>query len=173
MSNLVAKRYVKALMSRDNANDVCNELSQIATAYNDDKFLSIIESTDIKSSAKVSLILSFIDNCSTTSINLINLLDENKRLNIIPDIANEMKKELAALSNIYTGVVYTNQELTSDVVTKIENSFSKKFDTSLTLTQDICNYDGIKVDIEGLGVEIAFSKERLKSQMIDHILKAV
>jgi hypothetical protein len=31
----------------------------------------------------------------------------------------------------------------------------------------------IKVDIEGLGVEISFSKERLKAQMIEHILKAV
>ena len=173
MSSLVAKRYVKALISRGDAAKVYNELSQITTAYNDEKFLSIIESTDIKSSAKIALILSFIDNCSATVTNLINLLDENKRLNIIPDIANEMKTELAQINNTHTGVVYTNEALSSDVVSKIEDSFSKKFNTSLTLTQNICDYNGIKVDIEGLGIEIAFSKERLKSQMINHILKAV
>ena len=39
--------------------------------------------------------------------------------------------------------------------------------------QNVCDYDGIKVDIDGLGVEISFSKDRLKSQLIDHILKAV
>ena len=173
MSNLVAKRYVKALMNRDDISVVYDELSKITTAYSDDKFLSIIESTDIKSSAKVNLILSFVDNCSTTSTNLINLLEENKRLNIIPDITRELEKELSKINNIFTGIVYTNQELSSDVMTNIENSFSKKFNTNLTLSQNICDYNGIKVDIEGLGVEIAFSKERLKSHMISHILKAV
>ena len=44
---------------------------------------------------------------------------------------------------------------------------------ALQLTQNICDYDGIKVDIDGLGVEVGFSKERLKSQLIHHILKAV
>ena len=55
----------------------------------------------------------------------------------------------------------------------IQEKFAKKFEITLALTQNICTYDGIKVDIEGLGVEIAFSKDRLKSQMINHILKAV
>jgi F-type H+-transporting ATPase subunit delta len=173
MSNLVAKRYVKALMSREDVAKVYNELAQIATAYSDAKFLSIIESTDIKSSAKLGLILSFIDDCSSTTTNLINLLDENKRLNIVPDIANELEKELAQINNTFNGIVYTDQELSNEVMIEIQDSFSKKFNTTLTLTQNICDYNGIKVDIEGLGVEIAFSKERLKSQMINHILKAV
>ena len=41
------------------------------------------------------------------------------------------------------------------------------------MTQNICDYDGVKVSIDGLGVEVGFAKNRLKSQMIDHILKAV
>ena len=173
MSSLVAKRYVKALMDKENRDDVYNELSEITTAYSNSKFLSIIESSDIKSSAKVGLIISFIDNCSVTTTNLVNLLDENKRLNIIPDIVNEMQIQLAQINNIHTGTVYTNQKLSDSIIDKIEESFSKKFNTTLTLTQQICDYNGIKVDIEGLGVEIAFSKDRLKAQMINHILKAV
>jgi F-type H+-transporting ATPase subunit delta len=38
---------------------------------------------------------------------------------------------------------------------------------------EVNNYDGIKVDIDGLGVEIGFAKSKFKSQMIEHILKAV
>ena len=77
------------------------------------------------------------------------------------------------MSNSYVGVVYTNQVLSNDYVSSIEEQFSKKFNVKLSLTQNVCDYDGIKVDIDGLGVEISFSKERLKSQLIDHILKAV
>ncbi len=173
MSSLVAKRYVKALMAGDDIATVSNELSQISTAYNDEKFLSIIASTDIKVSAKVSLIISFVENINKTTTSLINLLADNKRLNIIPDISSELEKELAVINNTYAGIVYTNKELSSDDISKMEKSFSSKFDTTLTLTQNVCDYDGVKVDIEGLGVEIGFSKERLKSQMINHILKAV
>lgn len=173
MSSLVAKRYVKALLAGNDIATVSSELKQIATAYNDEKFLSIIASTDIKVSAKVGLIISFVEGVSTTTTNLINLLADNKRLNIIPDISSELEKELAVINNTHTGVVYTNKELSSDDIAKMEKSFSTKFDTTLTLTQNVCDYDGVKVDIEGLGVEIGFSKERLKSQMINHILKAV
>ncbi|MFY4754439.1 F0F1 ATP synthase subunit delta, partial [Aliarcobacter butzleri] len=76
-------------------------------------------------------------------------------------------------NNNYLGVVYTNQELSSDYISTIEKHFSKKFDVKLSLSQNVCDYDGIKVDFDGLGVEISFSKDRLNSQLIDHILKAV
>lgn len=173
MSNLVAKRYVKALMASDDIATISNELAQMATAYGEEKFLSIIASSDIKTSAKVSLILSFVDKCSAKTTNLINLLAENKRLDVLPDISEELQTQLAVINNAHTGVIYTNKELSAVDVEKMEKSFSQKFNTSLTLTQDVCDYDGIKVDIDGLGVEIGFSKERLKSQMINHILKAV
>jgi len=176
MIELVAKRYVKALMIQrdtDNLNSVYNELVTIASAFNDDKFVSILSSTDIAVETKVALIISFLDNSSATVVNLVKLLGEKKRLNIIPEIVKELNKELAVLSNSYTGIVYTNKELSSTDMDKLNGQFSKKFDVNLSLSQKVCDYDGIKVDIDGLGCEIGFSKERLKSQMIDHILKAV
>ena len=53
------------------------------------------------------------------------------------------------------------------------NKFSNKFNVKLNLTNEVCDYDGIKVDIDGLGVEIGFEKDKFKCQMIEHILKAV
>ncbi len=176
MIELVAKRYVKALMSqRDNASlgSVCNELTQIASAFNDEKFISIISSTDVDVDKKIDLMLSFVDNASESVVNLVKLLGEKKRLEIIPEIVKGLNKELAVLNNSYTGIVYTNKELNSTDMDKLNEQFSKKFNVNLELSQNVCDYDGIKVDIDGLGCEIAFSKERLKSQMIDHILKAV
>jgi len=175
MSNLVAKRYVKALLIDQDINSIMSiyaNIKMIASAYSDEKFISIITSTDVHSDDKVKLVCSFVDDNKSIN-NLIKLLVNNKRLNIIPDIAEELKKEIAVLTNSYDGIVYTNVELKEDDLVSIQEKFAKKFNVTLALTQNICNYDGIKVDIEGLGVEIGFSKERLKSQMIEHILKAV
>lgn len=176
MIDLVAKRYVKALLDGSNitqVNAVCDELNKISSAYADEKFVAIVSSSEIANSKKVEFIISLVDNISTTTQNLIKLLSDNKRLNIIPFIFHELRNQISVLNNSYTGVVYTNKKLDSSYVDSITEKFSKKFNINLTLEQNICDYDGIKVDIDGLGVEISFSKERLKSQMIDHILKAV
>ncbi|MGB5868454.1 MAG: F0F1 ATP synthase subunit delta [Arcobacteraceae bacterium] len=176
MIDLVAKRYVKALMSdRDNTSltAVYNELKEISTAFADEKFLLIISSTEVESSKKVELILSFIDKCSESTTNLVKLLGDNKRLSIIPMIVNELESELSVLNNSFKGVIYTNEELEQSDVDTINSQFAKKFNVDLELTQNICDYNGVKVSIDGLGVEVGFAKSRLKSQMIDHILKAV
>jgi F-type H+-transporting ATPase subunit delta len=69
--------------------------------------------------------------------------------------------------------VYSNEALSYDYMMEIQNKFSYKFGVNLTLVNQVCDYEGIKVDIDGLGVEIGFEKNKFKSQMIEHILKAV
>lgn len=176
MKDLIAKRYVKALLDGKDAataKTISSELVQISSAYSDDKFIAIISSSEVDASKKVELVNSLVDGCSDTTKNLIKLLGSSKRLDIVPFIVKELEIQLSVLNNDFTGVVYTNNELGAEYINSIEEKFSKKFDVNLKLTQNVCDYDGIKVDIEGLGVEISFSKDRLKSQMIDHILKAV
>ena len=175
MSSLVAKRYVKALLNDSDSNNVLsiyNSIKDISSAFSDEKFVAIIASTEVSDSDKIELINSFVE-ANDKVTNLIKLLAEKKRLNIIPFIANELKKEIATINNSYEGVVYTNVQLNENDFNSIQEKFAKKFNVTLALTQNICDYDGIKVDIEGLGVEISFSKDRFKSQMIEHILKAV
>lgn len=176
MNDLIAKRYVKALIDGKDvaaATSICNELNEISKAFADDKFISIISSIEVKESQKTDLIISLVDNASVTTKNLIKLLGSKKRLEIIPFIVTELKANIAAMENSYEGVVYTNNALSDQYINSIAEQFSKKFEVKLSLTQNVCDYDGIKVDIDGLGVEISFSKDRLKSQMINHILKAV
>ena len=176
MSDLVAKRYVKALIAgRDNNGvaSISESLNSASAAYADEKFNSIISSPEVNDSQKVELVLSMIENADDSLVNLVKLLGEKRRLGLVPMIASELSVQLSKMNNNYVGVIYTNNELSSDYVASIEAQFSKKFDVNLSLSQNVCDYDGIKVDIDGLGVEISFSKERLKSQLIDHILKAV
>jgi F-type H+-transporting ATPase subunit delta len=176
MTDLVAKRYVKALLIDADAKAITKinkELSQISLAYGESKFNEIITSSEVKNDDKVNFVLSLNEKASTTVKNLIKLLGENKRLDIIPSIVEELENQLSIVNNNYTGVIYTNKKLKAADVKSIEGQFSKKFEVNLSLKQDVCDYDGIKVDIDGLGVEISFSKDRLRTQMIEHILKAV
>ncbi|MDZ7819346.1 MAG: F0F1 ATP synthase subunit delta [Aliarcobacter sp.] len=177
MNDLVAKRYVKALVdgrNSDTISAISSKLNVISSAFADEKFNSIVSSPEIAVSSKVDLIISLCDAANDETLkNFIKILGEKRRLGLLPFIAKELNSQIAKMNNSYVGVVYTNQELSSDYVSSIEEQFSKKFDVKLSLSQNVCDYDGIKVDIDGLGVEISFSKERLKSQLIDHILKAV
>jgi F-type H+-transporting ATPase subunit delta len=176
MNDLVAKKYVKALVDgRDEKSiaSVSNNLNSISSAFSDDKFNSIISSPEVSDSKKVELVISLVKKADQTLTNFVKLLGEKRRLEILPFIASELNVQIAKMNNTYVGVVYTNEELSKDYVSSIEKQFSKKFDVKLSLSQNVCDFDGIKVDIDGLGVEISFSKERLKSQMIDHILQAV
>ncbi|AXX90299.1 ATP synthase F1 subunit delta [Arcobacter suis] len=177
MNDLVAKRYVKALVdgrNNDIINTISSKLNVISSAFADEKFNSIVSSPQIADCAKVDFIITLADGANDEVFkNFIKLLGEKRRLGLLPFIAKELNTQIAKMNNSYVGVVYTNLELSSDYVSSIEKQFSKKFDVKLSLSQNVCDYDGIKVDIDGLGVEISFSKERLKSQLIDHILKAV
>ena len=176
MSVLIAKRYVKALIDGKDISIISSineELKLISSAYSDEKFLNIISSIDIESSRKTDLIISFVPNCSITVKNLMVLLASKRRLNIIPDISLELSKQTSKLKNSFEGIVYSKEELSSKYMNDMQTSFAKKFNVELTLKNEVSSYDGIKVDIDGLGIEIGFSQERLKSQMIDHILKAV
>jgi len=176
MNDLVAKKYVKALVDGRDAKNIAvvsNNLNSISSAFSDEKFNSIISSPEVNDSKKVELVISLVKKADQTLTNFIKLLGEKRRLELLPFIATELNVQIAKMNNTYVGVVYTNEELSKDYVSSIEKQFSKKFDVKLSLSQNVCDYDGIKVDIDGLGVEISFSKERLKSQMIDHILQAV
>lgn len=176
MNDLIAKRYVKALVDGRDSKTIkalSANLNTISTAYADEKFNSIVSSPEVSDSKKVELVLSLVKKTDEALTNFVKLLGEKRRLTLLPDIAAELDVQIAKLNNEYVGVVYTNQELSKEYVSSIEEQFSKKFDVNLSLSQNVCDYDGIKVDIDGLGVEISFSKDRLKSQMIDHILKAV
>lgn len=176
MNDLVAKRYVRALVENRNIksiNAVEKRLDVVSSAFNDEKFDSIISSPEVSDSNKVELVLSLVDKPNEVFVNFIKLLGEKRRLNLLPSIAKELKTQVAKINNTYEGIVYTNSELSQKYITSIQEQFSKKFDVKLSLSQKVCDYDGIKVDIDGLGVEISFSKDRFKSQMIDHILKAV
>ena len=99
MNDLVAKRYVKALIdSRDiqTINNISYNLNIISSAFGDEKFISIISSPEIADYSKVDLIISLVDTANDKTLNnFIKLLGEKRRLSLLPFIANELNTQIA------------------------------------------------------------------------------
>jgi F-type H+-transporting ATPase subunit delta len=177
MEELIAKRYIKAISDSVDVASIQNMaevFSVLAESFKDDKFVQIIENPDVSANNKSEILLEAVKSANSSQVNnLIKLLVENKRINIIPAIAQELRKGLAASTKTYEGVIYSDSEIDAKVMQELSGGLSKKFDANISLVFVKNDFDGIKVDVEDLGVEINFSKTRINSQMIEHIVKAI
>ena len=176
MNEVVAKKYVKAILSDVKSNELnafVENLSELAAAFGSEKFKSIISLPTLKASQKVEFVLFLVKNQDAKFANFIKLLGANKRLELIPAILNEMKIEQSLLENTYRGEVIGNFELSAEQLKALEENFSKKFDSKIKLDGSKSDYNGVKVELDDLGVEVNFSIDRLKSQMSEYILKAI
>ena len=177
MVDLVAKRYIRALkqnMGVKSLKAISDIFSEIALSFKDEKFTNIINNPGVKAVEKSKILLDAVASAKSDELNnLIKLLSEHNRLSIIPTLAVEMKKDLAQTNKSYTGVVYSNSDMTAKVIKELGAGLGAKYDSKITLEFVKSDFNGIKVDVEDLGIEINFSKTRINNQIIDHIVKAI
>lgn len=176
MKELVAKRYVKALVqscSDEELKGVLLELAKISAVYGIEKFRTILESPDVNKSKKLEFLLSMVENNNSKIQNLIKLLNEKDRLMIIPSIKKELQTQVSLKENIFEGEVLSNWYITKEQLAKLEKGFGRKFGATVKLESKQNEYPGIKISLDELGIEASFSVDRLKAQMAEHILKAI
>ena len=177
MEELIAKRYIKAIKDSsgiDSMENMTSIFSALAESFKDEKFINIINNPDVVRDDKLNILLDAVKTADSKEINnLIRLIVENGRINIIPAIAEEMRKDVANTTKTYDGVVYSDSDINTKTVQDLSDGLSKRFDSKITLEFVKNDFDGIKVDVEDLGVEINFSKTRIDSQIIEHIVKAI
>jgi len=177
MSNTIAKRYVGALLDGAKKNDIKEYsigLNAIESLFNDKKFTNIIKSPLIENNIKNDLLLSGISKLNNKRLNnFISVLSENNRLESIPSIAQEVRLEIAKSLNSYNGSIISNQKMTKADIEQIQKNLSKKLNSTIKLTLTKSDYNGIKVEVKDLGIEVAFSKSLMNQQLIEHILKAI
>ncbi len=177
MEELIAKRYIKAMRESTDSSDfesMTEVFGSLALSFENEKFVQIVSSPDVSLEAKRDILVDSVKNIKNKKIeNLLSLLAENGRIDIIPAIAVEMKKELAREQNSFVGKVFSNADIDQKAIEGLSSGLSKKVGSNIVLEFIKSDYDGVKVEVDDLGIEINFSKNRLNSQMIDHILKAI
>ena len=176
MKGVIAKKYVNALIKSckdSEINSIEKSINDISSAFSSKKFNNIILSPDLSSQKKEEFVLSLLKTKNGKVFNFIRLLATNDRLPLIPIIAKELKYQVSLKNNSYEGEVISNFEINKKQITKLEENFSKKFSASIKLSSVVNDYPGVKIQLDDLGVEVSFSLDRLKTQMVEHILKAI
>ncbi len=176
MSEIIAKKYVKALIGSlkdKEIKDALNNLQSLIPAYENKKFTSILNSYDISDDDKANFILSLFKKPDLKLTNFIKLLSTNKRLTDIPSIVKELSNQISVKDNKYEGLLISGFKVKADEIKDIEQNISKKLNTSIKLKNRVTDYPGIKVEVDSLGIEVSFSADRLKAQMSEHILKSL
>jgi F-type H+-transporting ATPase subunit delta len=177
MEELIAKRYIKALK---NASDI-ESLKIIALifetlseSFSNDKFTQIINNPDVSKDQKEEILLASVKSTNSKDVNnLIKLLVENNRINIIPAIAEVLRKEVSSILKEYKGIIYSDELIDAKVIKDLSIGLGKRFESNIILSFVKNDFNGIKVDVADLGVEINFSKSRINSQIVEHIVKAI
>ena len=92
---------------------------------------------------------------------------------MIPALACELKREIARSKRMYQGRIYSNNVIDQASVDSIARDLGNKVGATIALEFVPAQYDGIRVEVDELNIEINFSKSRLNAQLVEHILKAI
>ncbi len=175
--NLIAKKYAKALLELKDIdlNKTLSELSAIAKVINDNSEIeTFLNSPLVKSDKKYEALIAPIeDKLDSKAVNLLKLMAQKGRLALIPDLANILSKEIMLKSNEFTGIVESNEDIDSSLIEKLEKKLAAYSGSSIKLESKKSDLDGIKVEVEDLGLELSFSKQSVKNALLEHIQKAL
>lgn len=174
MEELIAKRYARALssVSKDLTGilELLNVLSEVVSSA---EIKSTLTSPIISSENKTAMILSALGDKDVTLVNFIKILGENGRLDLIPAITKVLNSDQQRVSNEYEGVLKSASSLDEAVLANLEETLKKYTGSTIKLTQEKSDLEGVRVSVDDLGIEVNFSKQRVKEQLIDFIKKSL
>jgi F-type H+-transporting ATPase subunit delta len=149
-------------------------LQTIAASMGDTKVKEMIDSPIISTSAKVELIIASLgQDADSKLVNFIKVIGEKKRLDLIPAISKVMNALIQKESNEYEGVIKSKTALDQASIENLEATMNRYTGSQIKLKQVESNLDGLRVSVDDLGIEVNFSKERVKDQLIDFIKKSL
>ena len=175
MEELIAKRYATALSSVSNdVASIVEVLNALTEAIDNNEVKTALTSPIIDADKKTEMVLSAIGKKSdVTLVNFIKVLGENRRLDLIPAITKVLNADLQKESNQYEGVLKSKETLGDKELSKLEETLKKYTGSTIKLTQEKTDLDGLRVSVDDLGIEVNFSKQRVKEQLIDFIKKSL
>jgi F-type H+-transporting ATPase subunit delta len=177
MEALIAQKYAKAIFATKNNAlilefaEVLNNLSSVFVGSK--SIVCTLNSPLLSDENKTKTISDALGSkVDAKVLNFIKLLGENKRLSLIPAISKIINAKLQKETNSYQGVIYSNKKLDKSEISQLEKTLSKHTGSTISLKEIKSDIEGIKVSVDDLGIEVNFSKQRVKDQLIDFINQA-
>lgn len=178
MEELIAKRYVNALVdstSKKDRADFSKILLEVSEAFSAADVTEKLKSPLVSNEQKTTFVLESLgEGANVKLVNFIKIIGENSRLDLLPIIARVLKQVIQTETNKFEGVVTTSTKLKAPELKELQDSLATYTGgASIKLTQEISDIEGIKVSVDDLGIEVNFSKQRVKEQLIDFITKSL
>ena len=175
MEELIAKRYARALsMATKDVKSLVVKLDILSEALSNKEVSEVLLSPIIDSGKKTDMVLSVLKKDKDKVLkNFIKVLGEKKRLDLIPAITKVLNADIQKESNVYEGVLKSSKNLGDKDIKKLEKTLSNYTGATIKLIQEDSDLDGLRVSVDDLGIEVNFSKDRVKEQLIDFIKKSL
>ncbi|MDQ7085555.1 MAG: F0F1 ATP synthase subunit delta [Sulfurovum sp.] len=175
MEELIAKRYASALSSvSKDLPAILEVLNVLSEALSHKEVILALTSPIISNEKKTEMILATLgEDTDTILTNFIKILGENRRLDLIPAITKVLNSDQQCVKNEYEGVLRSASTLDASALTNLEETLHRYTGSMIKLTQEKSDLDGLRVSVDDLGIEVNFSKQRVKEQLIDFIKKSL
>lgn len=178
MTSIVARKYVNALIkiySEVELENIYSSLLKISVAMSIQKLRFILVSKDVSHSEKASLLVEISENSDNRFANFLRLLVDKQKIEFIPAMAEEIRKYLASRKGSVSGVITANFTVSSDIRVALEKSLSTKLGKNVELSIDentSHTFNGVRVELDDISVEVEIEKTKLKDAIIEHVLKS-
>lgn len=176
MVSAVSKKYTKALTSTLSETELVKSseaLNKVSSALKLSKTHDILGAKNVSLADKAALLTQVADYSDTKFANFITLLLKAKRAEAIPEIAEEIREYLAQKTGKVEGKATASFDVDSSDLDAIAKTLSSKLNRDVSISfkkVDSVTFNGIKVEVEDLGVEVEINKDALKKSVIAHIL---
>ena len=171
---MVVEKYTKAFLAsldKDEVAEAYEAIARIALVAKDPKFILIVKSPILSVEEKLQFLSEIAEYKNKKFINFLRIILENKREDLFKEIHTSLYEKVSKYFNTYAGVV--EGKVSEDMLKEIENKLSQKFNAEIRLLLKEKDINGIKVFVDILNVEVAINEDKIKSDLINDILKAI
>jgi len=173
MEELIAKRYAKALLDITDDNSlqtILEELTALSESISNKDIKEAISNPLISNESKFeTLILPLKEKMDKNLFRLIEIMSENGRLSLIPTLKDILEFEIKKRGNRFEGLIESDGTLKAEDIKKLEDRLSEYTGAQISLKEIAKDRDGLKVEVEDLGIELSYSKERVKADLLAFI----
>jgi F-type H+-transporting ATPase subunit delta len=177
MNDLIAKRYAKALMELVPQKELASQLEvlgQLSALFRQPETAELIGSPLVSNAQKFDLLVAPLKKKLDARLyRLLEVMSEKGRLDLVPELTGILAFESKKLSNKFEGTVEADEALPKGELKRLEEVLAKYSGAKIKLKQTSTSGDGLRVSVEDLGLELSFSKARVKSDLLDFIQRAL
>ncbi len=173
MEELIAKRYAKALMDISDESALkadVESLKKLASTVNEKDVKELVVSPLISNDKKFSILVEPLKGKIGDKLyRLLSVMSSHGRLSLIPSVAEFLEYEMKKVTNSFEGTLLSDGSIKRGDIAKLEKSLSDYTGANIKLINGKEKIDGIKVEVEDLGIELSYSKERIKADLLAFI----